>query len=133
MDIINKAKELDFPLGKYVIVGSGILEALGLRNANDIDVAVMPSLLENIRKSGKYKEEIKWGKLFLVGDDIDIITQLNWENYSTTTEEAIKTAMIIDGVPFLNIEETIRYKKSLGREKDFKDIELLKNYQKIKL
>lgn len=130
MDIIKKVKNLDLPLGEYVIVGGGILEALGLRETNDIDVAVTPKLLEKLRESGKYKEEIKWGKLFLTGDKIDIITQLNWDKYSTKTEEAIKTATIIDGIPFLNIEETIKYKTALGREKDFKDMELLKDYQK---
>lgn len=130
MNIIKKVKELNFPFGEYVIVGGGILEALGLRNTNDIDVAVMPNLLKKLRESGKYKEEIKWGKLFLIGDDIDIIAQLNWEDYSTKTEDAIKTATIIEGVPFLNLQETIKYKKALGREKDLKDIELIKNHLK---
>jgi putative (di)nucleoside polyphosphate hydrolase len=128
MNIIKKVKELNFSFGEYVIVGGGILEALGLRNTNDIDVAVMPNLLKKLRESGKYKEEIKWGKLFLTGDNIDIIAQLNWEDYSTKTEDAIKTATIIEGVPFLNLQETIKYKKALGREKDLRDIELIKNH-----
>ena len=129
MDIIKKIKKLDFPFGEYVVIGSSILAALGLRNASDIDVAVTPSLLRKLRETGNWKEEIKWGKLFLVGDKIEIISRLNWEDYPTTTEEAIKTALVIDGVPFLNIEETILFKKALGREKDFKDIELLKRYK----
>ncbi len=36
MNIIERTKKLNFPLGKYVVVGSGILEALGIRSANDI-------------------------------------------------------------------------------------------------
>jgi hypothetical protein len=130
MNIIERAKELNFPMGEYVVIGGGILEALGLRITDDIDVSVTPKLLEEIRKSKKYKEEIKWGKLFFVGDKIDIGTKLDWEDYPTKIEEAIKTAIIIDGVPFLNIEETIKFKKALGREKDFKDIDLLLNFQK---
>jgi len=34
MNIIEKAKKLNFPSGEYVIVGSGILEALGIRHGN---------------------------------------------------------------------------------------------------
>lgn len=130
MDIIKKAKELNFLDGEYVIIGSGLLAALGLREASDVDVAITPKLLKKLQATGNWKEEIKWNKLFLVGEGVDVITQLNWEDYSTTTEEAIRTATIIDGVPFLNIEETIKFKKALGREKDFRDIELLKKYKK---
>jgi len=36
MDIIEKIKNLDFPSGQYVVVGGGILVALGLREARDI-------------------------------------------------------------------------------------------------
>jgi hypothetical protein len=132
MDIIKKVKELNFPSGEYVVVGGGILEALGLRNTNDVDVFVTLKLLEKLRESGKYIEEIKWGKMFLTGEKIDIMGQLNWKDYPTKIEEAIRTATIIDGVPFLNIEETIKFKTALGREKDFKDIELIKEYLRKK-
>jgi hypothetical protein len=63
-------------------------------------------------------------------NDIDIIKQLDWEDYPTTVEEAIKSADIIQGFPFLNISETIKFKTALGREKDFRDIEMLKDYLK---
>lgn len=129
MNIIPEIKKLGFPAGEYIVTGSGVLAALGLREAEDIDMAVTSKLLESLRATGEWKEEIRYGKLFLLRENIDITSQLNWEDYQTTTEEAIKTALIIDGVPFLNIEETIKFKTALGREKDFKDIELLKKYQ----
>jgi len=59
---------------------------------------------------------MRWGKIFLLGNEVEIGTKLDWENYSTTVEEAIKTATIIDGVPFLNLQETIKFKKAIGRE-----------------
>jgi hypothetical protein len=129
MNIILEAKKLGFPLGEYVIVGSGILGALGLRESRDLDVAVSEKLLKELRASGKWKEETRYNnRLFLVSDGVDVITQLDWENYATTTQEAIDSALIIDGVPFLNIEEIIKFKTAVGREKDLKDIELLKKY-----
>lgn len=116
-------------MGEYVVVGSGLLDALGIRDATDIDVAVSQKLLKKLQATRKYKEEWRYNKLFLVGDKIDVITQLNWDKYPTTVEKAIETAIVIDGVPFMNIDEMILFKIALGREKDFKDVELMKKYK----
>lgn len=129
MNIIIEIKNLGFPIGEYVVVGSGLLAALGLREAGDLDIAVTQKLLQELRDSGEWKEEIRHDKLFLRRGKAEIISSLNWEDYLTTTEDAIKSALIINGVPFLNVEETIKFKNALGREKDFRDIELLKKFK----
>jgi len=128
MDIFKKLASLNFPLGHYVVIGSGILAALGLREANDLDIAVDSTLLNRLKKDKEYKREIRHNKLFLVKDDVEIITQLDWKDYPTRIPEAIKSAMLIKGFPFLNIKETIKFKKALGRKKDFEDIKLIKEY-----
>jgi hypothetical protein len=125
VDIFRKLKELNFPLGEYVVVGSGPLAARGLREANDLDIAVSPKLLAELVASGHYEQEMRHGKLFLKAPDIDVISRLDWEAYPTTVEQAIKTAELIKGYPFLNAAETIKFKRALGREKDFRDIALL--------
>lgn len=129
MKFIERVKKLNFPIGEFVIIGGGLLDALGLREAIDIDVAISQKLLKKLQATGEWGEEIRYNKLFLKGDNIEVITVLNWDKYPTTVEEAIQTAIMIDGVPFLNIEQTILFKTALGREKDFKDIELLKDYR----
>ena len=133
MNIFKKLKKLNFPLGEYVLVGSGPLAARGIREASDLDIAVTDKLWRQLLNSGDYKTEERYGRLFLAeknSDDIDIIKQLDWEDYPTTVEEAIKSADIIQGFPFLNISETIKFKTALGRKKDFCDIEMLKKYLK---
>lgn len=40
MGIFENVKKFNFPIGEYVVVGSGLLAALGLREASDVDVAV---------------------------------------------------------------------------------------------
>jgi hypothetical protein len=130
MDIFKKLKELDFPLGEYVLVGSGPLAVRGIREANDLDIAVTGELLQQLIDSKKYRQTKKYGKLFLEANNIDIITQLNWDAYPTCVEDAIRTADIINGFPFLNISETIKFKKALGRKKDFQDIRMLEDYKK---
>jgi len=128
MDIFKKLKELNLPLGEYVLVGSGPLAARGIREANDLDIAVTDKLWQKLLISGKYQKTERYGRIFLEADGIDIIKHLSWEKYPTTVENSIQTADIIQGYPFLNIEETIKFKQAMGREKDFQDIKLLKEY-----
>lgn len=115
-------------MGEYVIVGSGPLAALGIREANDIDVAVTPKLLAELRATGEWEEVEKYGKIFLKKEGVDIIPQLSWEEYPTTTEEAIASAMMIDGISFMNLHELKKFKTALGREKDFADIARIDAY-----
>ena len=128
MTIFERVKKLHFPIGEYVVIGGGILESLGIRETRDLDIIVTLKLFEKLRQSKIYREETRWSKVFLIGDDIEIGSKLDWENYATTIEEAINTATIINGIPFLHLEETIKFKKALGREKDFQDIKLIKKY-----
>jgi len=130
MPIIEKVKKLNLPIGQYVVIGSGILDALGIRSANDIDLTVLPELHENLRSTGLWKEENRYGKIFLIQEGIEINPDISWDAYPVSTEEVIKTAHVIDGVPFMNLDELIRFKTALGREKDFEDIERILDYKK---
>lgn len=125
INIFEAVRSLDLPDGEYVIVGSGILGALGLREINDVDLVVSPKILAEFAEKEGWQSCERWGKTFLEKDDYEMFSQLSWEEYPTTREEAIKTAKYINSVPFLNIEETIKFKKALGRKKDARDIELL--------
>lgn len=124
-NIFEKAKELNLPFGKYVIVGSGLLDALGIRPASDIDIAVTKDLHEKLRKDGTWQEEEFYDQVFLQKGIFTIIPRLNWEKYETTAEDAINSALVIKGVPFMSPEELLKFKKALNREKDQDDIKLL--------
>ena len=128
MNIIEKIKKLNLTMGEYVIIGSGILDALGIRKANDIDISALPQLYSRLRATGEWNEEERYGKIFLKRNGIEINPQLSWSAYPTSTEEAISSAMIIDGIPFMNLKELRKFKKTLGRDKDFADIILIDEY-----
>ena len=128
MNIIQKIKELNLPSTQYIIVASSVLDVLGIRKASDIDIAVTKDLFNKMRKTGEWEEVEKYNKIFLKKEGFDIIPQLDWENYTTTTEEAISNALIIEDIPFMNLNELIKFKTALGREKDFRDIKLINEY-----
>jgi hypothetical protein len=130
MNITEQVKKLHLPIGQYVVIGSGILDALGIRPAHDIDIAVTPKLFKTLQISDEWEREERYGKIFLKKDNLDINPQLSWSEYPTTTEDAIASALIINGIPFMNLEELKKFKSALGREKDKIDIALIETYQR---
>lgn len=115
-----------------MVVGGGLLDALEIREVNDIDICVAPEVLKKFKDKNGWRSSERWRKTFLKKKEYDMFSELAWEDCQTTREEAIRTAEYINGVPFLNIQETIKFKKALGRDKDFQDIELLEMYLKEK-
>ena len=128
MNIIAEVQKLDLPLGQYVVIGSGIMAQLGLRETNDVDIAVTPDLYAKLRASAEWEEEERYGKTFLKKEAVEINPRLDWESYSTTAEEAIASATIIDGVPFMNLNELVAFKRALGRVKDLIDIVIIEEH-----
>lgn len=130
MDIIQKIKELNIPNNKYVVICSGTMAVLGIREANDIDISVTEELFDELKETGEWKEFEKYGRPFLKKDVFEINKHLSWDKYSITIQEANKSALFIEGIPFMNLDELIKFKNAMGREKDFKDIELIEKYLK---
>ncbi len=134
-DIFSKLKELNFPDGEYVVVG-GAMEAHGIRKANDLDILVTPNLYKKLFKQGwkqcKCDQCLETSRLMLQKDHIDVVPNYMFGNYIGDTNKLIKEADIINGYPFIKLTEFIKFKKELGRIKDFEDIKLMKRYLKIK-
>ena len=51
-----------------------------------------------------------------------------WGSGEWSVQELIRGAEIIDGLPFVRIEEVLKWKRLNGREKDLKDAELIGRY-----
>jgi hypothetical protein len=128
MNIIQKIKELNLPNDQYVVIGSGTMDVLGIRQAQDIDISATEELFDKLKETGEWLEFEKYGRSFIKKDVFDINKSLGWEKYSITIEEANKSALFIEDIPFMNLNELIKFKTAMGREKDFKDIELIKEY-----
>ncbi|KKQ35475.1 MAG: hypothetical protein US52_C0024G0009 [candidate division WS6 bacterium GW2011_GWA2_37_6] len=129
MNIFKILKELNFPLGQYVVVG-GAMAAHGIREAHDLDILVTPNLYERLLNEGwkqcTCEQCMKTSRLMLKGDDVDILPNFMYKNYIGDTKSLIDNADIIKGFPFIKLEEFMKFKKELGRQKDVKDIKLMK-------
>ena len=137
--IFERVKKLNFPIGKYVVVG-GAMEAHGIRKAVDVDFVVTQDLFDDLQKQG-------WGikpclpgdigkdgtKRKLRKDGVTIISEFSWlDKYFAKTEDLIAGADIIDGIPFVSLDELLKWKKASRREKDLRDTELIETYLKKK-
>lgn len=129
MDIFSKVKSLDLPLGKYVIFGSGPMEAHGLRQTgSDIDILVTSQLYAELKQQGWPERVDSDGDAFLEQDGFEVTSTWNFGHYNPTPEAIISRAEIIQGIPFAPLEDVLSYKRIFDRPKDKKDIKLIERY-----
>lgn len=129
MTIFKKVKNLELPIGQYVVFGSGPLEAYGIRQANDIELFVTKELYIKLKASGW--EEKEWpneGGHYLQKDDFEADDTWHYGDYNPTPEELIAKAQIINGVPFAPLEEVRDWKLAFGRTKDIEDVKMIVDY-----
>lgn len=134
MDIFKEIKKLKFPLGSYVVVGSGHIIALGLKEGHDVDIVVTKELFEKCKNKGW--KQVSWtypdklGHIYLRKGKVELYLDVNRGDINPTTEELIQRAVIIDGVPFASLEDVLKFKKEYSKvnPKHLKDIKLIEKH-----
>jgi hypothetical protein len=127
-ELFKKAKDLQLPIGQYALFGSAPLGIRNLRDCHDIDIIVTEDLWD------KFKNE-NW-EIITVNDDVqklskdDIEILKNWYPGEWNIKKLIEEAEIIDGLPFVKLEEVLKWKKLFNREKDQKDIKIIEEFLK---
>lgn len=127
-EIIDEVKALNLPKNSYVVFGSCPLAALGIREANDIDMMVTPEVLEELKKAG-------WRQVDKGKDDAPFVhgvfeAHTNWDfsTYSPTLEYLLAGAMVVDDIPFASLDEVRKWKAATVRPKDMVDVNLIDEY-----
>ena len=131
MSLINTLSDLEklkFPPNHYVIVGSGIMDVLGIRNANDLDILVSKDLWNILIKDNKFGNKIKYinSKPYIkFSYKIEIYQSIPGFN----TEDTIKNAeRDYKDIPFISLDCLLKWKKGMNRAKDKEDVLLIENY-----
>jgi len=128
-EYLKRIKELKLPKGKFSLFGSAPIAVRKLRDSRDIDIIVTDDVFE------KYKQDPNWKYNKFERDDrtVEMLEQDNIELYKDwgpgewDIEKLIRESEIIDDLPFVRLEEVVKWKKISGRGKDKKDIELIEN------
>lgn len=124
MSIVERVKELGLPLDQVVVIGSGILDALELRPARDIDLVVTPGLFAQLRGSGQYQVSVVRGETVLQRDDQEI--WLSWGNEAEPNFDTLfNQGVVLEGVCFAHPRFVLAQKRLRCTPKDRRDIALL--------
>jgi hypothetical protein len=127
--IVSEVLALELPLGSYVVIGSGTLSAYGIREHNDIDLFVTPTLYATLKARGWEECEPKPGFFLARHGSVEASPDMaTIKGFAPSHEELLSRAVVLDGVPFMSLPDLIAFKRALGRAKDFADIILIEEY-----
>ena len=122
----ERVRASGLPMDQLVVIGSGLLDQLGLRTSSDIDLAIHPTLFETLKRTGEYDVRKKYDTECLERDDYEIWTDWGADAPFETLRSEGQT---IDGVRFVSTALLIERKRERGLEKDIRDIALLEAWR----
>lgn len=125
-ELLQKAKDLQLPMGQYALFGSTPLGIRGLRDCHDIDIIVTEDLWNKFKNENWEIITVNDSVQKLSKDDVEILK--NWYPGEWDIKKLIEEAEIIDGLPFVKLEEVLKWKKLFNREKDQKDIKIIEEF-----
>ena len=120
-EILNKLRKYNLDSENFIIIGSAALVLNGLKETcHDIDIAVTKEYSNFLLKTFdcKLDREVDHYKVYFIDNII---------NFSTHYYGQFK-GKIIDGYLVQTIEEVLSLKRTLNREKDQKDINIIVKY-----
>jgi hypothetical protein len=129
----DKVKALNLPLDQIIVIGSGILDQLGIRSASDIDLAASSDLMKKLSE-----ESSDWIKKFddnqrfyFVKDDGSAEVWDGWEFNGQVVSygELLSQLVEYDDVRFVDLKFLRKWKSWRGREKDVRDVELIDEWR----
>ena len=129
----DKVKALNLPLDQIIVIGSGILDQLGIRSASDIDLAASSDLMKKLSE-----ESSEWIKKFddnqrfyFVKDDGSAEVWDGWEFNGQVVSygELLSQLVEYDDVRFVDLKFLRKWKSWRGREKDVRDVELIDEWR----
>lgn len=127
--MINEVKKLSLPRGKYAVIMGASLCAHDVRDAGDVDIIIDKCatkcllkkgfMLENLVSNGVPCQRFSKGNIEIFDYFLNVGT---FDKRSTVFKELD----IISGIPFINLKNMMMIKNKFGRDKDMKDILLIK-------
>lgn len=126
--VFDQVRSLNLPAGKFAIFGSGPIVARGLRDTVDVDVIVTDDVFDELAK------DPSWVKVQM-RDHHDALKKEGLEIYHTWApgawdiDELIKSAEMIDGLPFVQLDAVVEWKTLRDEGKDKGDLELIEKWR----
>lgn len=135
LNIPSKLKEYSLSKDNSLVMCSGILNTLNLRESHDIDLVVDENTFERLKKSGDFEIKHYGNDEMLLNNVFEICKTWEIEEWNKVyrLDDFKKDSVIIDNVRYISLNFLLKYKQLLAsrhnpREKDINDIEIIKGY-----
>lgn len=122
--IKDRLASLGIDSAEPVIVSSGILDVVGIRPSNDIDLLVSKETFYKIANSSHEISQRPDGSEKIEIDNVELM----YEWYGEEVSGIAMRTIVIDGLKFMAIEEVRSWKVLFNRKKDQADILLIDKY-----
>jgi hypothetical protein len=124
--LIRLLAGLRLPPSDYIVTGSGPLLAYGLKTTvHDLDV---------VARGEAWTRAADRGRVTLAASGLGLRVELfdgrievfdHWLAGFSDVDAMIDSAVRVEGIPFMSLADTLRWKRGLGRAKDLADIALI--------
>lgn len=133
MNIKDKLIEIDLNSDNSIVIGSGILNALNLRESKDIDVVVTEEKYKELSSDSRFKKEENHGKEVLADGLFEIGTSWTVVGKTWRFKDLLDYSIVIEGVRYNSLQFLLEAKKgwlAAGdiRQKDIDDVKLIEDY-----
>lgn len=130
-ELLKKLKSLNLPSEDYAIFGSGPMYPRGIKElGHDIDLVAKGKAWEIATTLGKVELTTSGLNKVVVLLDGEIEIFNGWWPGEWNIDDLIDTADIFDGIRYVNLQNLLKWKKVMGRPKDFEHIKLVEEYLK---
>ena len=116
--LLERLKTLEFDKKDYWLITGGAMVLYELRaETGDIDLGCTREMADALEASGLTPTILKDGtRKFLYGEDIEIFEEWLYDRVE-----------LVEGVPVISLNGLLAMKKTLGREKDLRDVRLIED------
>ena len=135
IDVKSRLDEIGLNPDSAIVIGSGILGALHIRDIHDIDLVVTEEAYGRLVQDSRFKKTETHGREILTYGVYEI--GINWAVMGKSWDFASLSehSTVIDGVRYIDISFLLDVKRSWTaegdvRQKDLDDIQLIEDYIK---
>ena len=119
-----------------MVIGGASLAIRGIRDAKDVDILVLPETFKKLRLTWGIDKEFhkKWGRERLRKNSVEIYNDvyIDMDKAYLDPYKLVASSEIVEGIPIQELENLLICKLDCTREKDAKDVLLIKKHIKSK-
>ena len=118
-DIINRLEDLNFDKSGYWVLAGSAMVLHGIRpETHDIDMGCTKEFADALEAQGYLTDLMLDGtRRITYAEDIEIFEDWIFDR-----------VVLVEGIPVISLEGLLEMKRSLGREKDLRDIQMIEEF-----